>query len=173
VIIRPFHRKSAANLFDLCARVRLWSLFFNLRVLQPAPALNRQAPRRVKSEVETSLKPKIQYVLKVPLSALQRKWYRRFMEKSTDTEGLVTQKQIIAAMSQLQKTINHPKCILVDLENKRKAAQSLVRKAEGAEFFTLPECLREKSDTAKMLEAELAALKGRALVEGESIGFRV
>ena len=52
-------------------------------------------PRRVKSEVEKSLKPKIQYVLKVPLSALQRKWYRRFMEKSTETEGLVTQKQVL------------------------------------------------------------------------------
>lgn len=124
--------------------------------------------RRIKSEVETLLKPKIQYVLKVPLSALQRRWYRRFMEKNVEA-GLVTQKQIVHAMAQLQKTINHPKCILVDLEQKRKAAQGLVQKAEGAEFFTIPEVLREQSESAKKLEAELAALKGRSLVEGKSL----
>jgi SWI/SNF-related matrix-associated actin-dependent regulator of chromatin subfamily A member 5 len=133
--------------------------------------LNHGLARRVKSEVETSLKPKIQYVLKVPLSALQRRWYRRFMEKEAD--GLVTKTQIISVMSQLQKTINHPKCIFVDLERKRKAAQSLVQKAEGAEFFTIPEVLREKSDSAKLLEAELAELKGRSLVEGKLTRIRL
>ena len=120
--------------------------------------------RRVKSEVEKTLKPKIQYVLKVPLSALQCKWYRRFMEHDLDASGIVTRQQLIAVQSQLQKMINHPKAILFSLERERKDALSLVKRAEGAEFFKTPECLKEQSEATKLLEAELRALHGRSLV---------
>lgn len=74
--------------------------------------------RRVKAQVEASLKPKLQYVLKVPLSSLQRKWYRRILDKQA--EGLMDRFKLAAVMSQLQKTINHPKGILLS----RAAAQS-------------------------------------------------
>lgn len=36
--------------------------------------------RRVKSEVETDLLPKLQFVLKVPLSNIQLRWYRRLCD---------------------------------------------------------------------------------------------
>ena len=120
--------------------------------------------RRIKSEVEKSLKPKIQYVLKVPLSELQRKWYRRFMDHSRDLEGIATKDQIISVMSQLQKTINHPKVVWYGLERERKAARSLQKRAEGSEFFVMPDCLKEQSSTSKLLEQELQNLQGRALV---------
>ena len=35
--------------------------------------------RRVKSDVEASLKPKLEYVVRVPLSPLQRQWYNRIL----------------------------------------------------------------------------------------------
>jgi len=94
--------------------------------------------RRVKSQVEASLKPKIQYVLKIPLSALQRTWYQRWMQKSAEVQGLTSRTQLIQVMRQLQKTINHPKCHLLSIERERKAALNLQKRAEGAEFFTLP-----------------------------------
>jgi SWI/SNF-related matrix-associated actin-dependent regulator of chromatin subfamily A member 5 len=42
--------------------------------------------RRVKAEVEKSLRPKVQYVLKVPLTNLQRQWYH-LRAISTPTEN--------------------------------------------------------------------------------------
>jgi SWI/SNF-related matrix-associated actin-dependent regulator of chromatin subfamily A member 5 len=35
--------------------------------------------RRIKAEVETSLLPKLEYVIKVPLTPLQRAWYQRML----------------------------------------------------------------------------------------------
>jgi SWI/SNF-related matrix-associated actin-dependent regulator of chromatin subfamily A member 5 len=43
-------------------------------VAQARSLLESMMVRRVKSEVETSLLPKLQFVLKVPLTALQRQW---------------------------------------------------------------------------------------------------
>jgi SNF2 family DNA or RNA helicase len=120
--------------------------------------------RRVKADVEASLRPKIQYVLKVPLSGLQRKMYRLFLDQNSAIEGLASKTQIISMCAQLQKTINHPKTILFDVERRRKAARELVKKAAGAEFFSLPECLQEQSASSKQLEQELGLLQGRALV---------
>ena len=39
--------------------------------------------RRVKSEVESSLLPKKEYVLKLPLTALQREWYRALLPRNS------------------------------------------------------------------------------------------
>jgi len=119
--------------------------------------------RRVKSQVEHSLKPKLQFVLKVPLSGLQRRWYRHIYEKEATT--LMSVCQMMATMSQLQKVINHPKGILLSLERQRKEARSLAKRAEGSEFIQLPECLREQSEEDKKREAELAALSGESLVQ--------
>lgn len=79
--------------------------------------------RRVKADVEQSLKPKIQYVLKVPLSALQRKWYRDFLDRSGAMKGLVSRTQLESVFSNLQKTINHPKTLYFDIEVRRRLLQ--------------------------------------------------
>jgi SNF2 family DNA or RNA helicase len=72
-------------------------------VTQARSLLESLMVRRVKSEVEKSLKPKLQYVLKVPLGALQRQWYRRFLQKDSETAELVSRSQLIAKMMQMQK----------------------------------------------------------------------
>jgi len=52
--------------------------------------------RRIKSEVEASLLPKLEYVLKPPLTRLQRKWYRSFLEHNgSSAVGLLTKSQLL------------------------------------------------------------------------------
>ena len=50
--------------------------------------------RRVKSDVEASLKPKLEYVVRVPLSPLQRQWYNRILAPAsalaTTTTAVIT-----------------------------------------------------------------------------------
>ena len=122
--------------------------------------------RRVKSEVEKSLRPKVQYVLKVPLSTLQRQWYKRFLEKDdAETEGLVSRTQLVAKMMQLQKVINHPKCILLTLERDREAARSLIKRAEGSDHIATPQVLNAQSGVAQALETELRTLHGTGLIQ--------
>ena len=90
--------------------------------------------RRIKSEVEKTLLPKVHFTLKVPLSALQRymafllplntlsctkptslqpssvrRWYHRILSKDQKALGLLSQSQLVAIMMQLQKVCNHPK----------------------------------------------------------------
>jgi SWI/SNF-related matrix-associated actin-dependent regulator of chromatin subfamily A member 5 len=121
--------------------------------------------RRVKSEVETSLLPKVHWVLKVPLSTLQRQWYRRFLSKDSEAQALVTRKQLIAKIQQLQKIINHPKVILHALDRERETARSLRRRAEGSEFISLPEVLDVQPEAAQVMEAELRGLRGLQLIQ--------
>jgi SWI/SNF-related matrix-associated actin-dependent regulator of chromatin subfamily A member 5 len=51
-------------------------------VAQARALLESLMVRRVKSEVETSLRPKIEFVLKPPLTPLQREWYRTLLQKA-------------------------------------------------------------------------------------------
>lgn len=85
--------------------------------------------RRIKADVEKGLLPKIHRTLKVPLSQIQREWYKRVLEKSLEAGGIVSHKQLINQVAQLQKLVNHPKCILIGLDRQREAARSLVRRA--------------------------------------------
>ena len=121
--------------------------------------------RRVKSEVETTLLPKIHWVLKVPMPTLQRQWYRRFVSKDSEVRALVTRKQLVAKIQQLQKVINHPKVILLALDRERDAARSLQRRAEGSEFVAKPQVLEVPPEAAQVMEAELRNLRGTALVQ--------
>jgi SWI/SNF-related matrix-associated actin-dependent regulator of chromatin subfamily A member 5 len=59
--------------------------------------------RRVKSEVEKSLLPKQEFVLKVPLTPLQRQWYQRALTKDEGMDELMSFTQLMAVMLQLQK----------------------------------------------------------------------
>jgi SWI/SNF-related matrix-associated actin-dependent regulator of chromatin subfamily A member 5 len=66
--------------------------------------------RRVKSQVEGSLLPKIEYVLKPPLTPLQRQWYREVLGEAKSGSGtsgtsgdggsLLTVAQLMAKMMQ-------------------------------------------------------------------------
>eukprot|EP00961_Rhodomonas_salina_P166086 2238024-Rhodomonas_salina.2 len=47
----------------------------------------------------------------------------------------------------------------------REQARTLVRRAEGAESFAMPECLKPQSAETKQKEAQLRALKGKTLIE--------
>ena len=92
--------------------------------------------------MEKTLKPKIQYVLKVPLSSLQRQWYRRFLASDSEAQAMVSRAQLIMKIQQLQKVINHPKVVLYALERERIAARSLAKRAEGSEFVSVPQVLQ-------------------------------
>jgi SWI/SNF-related matrix-associated actin-dependent regulator of chromatin subfamily A member 5 len=59
--------------------------------------------RRVKSEVEKSLLPKQEFVLKVPMTPLQRQWYQRAITKDEGMDQLMSFTQLMAVMLQLQK----------------------------------------------------------------------
>ena len=86
--------------------------------------------RRVKSEVESSLLPKVEYVVKVPLTPLQRSWYRTLLQKDGEAafgsgaggEGLLTVAQLMSKLMQLQKVCNHPKSIVLTIDRERQAA---------------------------------------------------
>jgi SNF2 family DNA or RNA helicase len=170
--------------------------------------------RRVKSDVEASLKPKLEYVVRVPLSPLQRQWYNRILapasvlattttavkpravtatvataevssasrprgrapknrewsdvenkwvvtsanggggvsggnarttdndddEEEEEQEGqgevhsLLSTKQLLHRIMQLQKVVNHPKTVLFQAWRDRRKAISQARQAEGAQF---------------------------------------
>ena len=121
--------------------------------------------RRIKSEVETTLLPKLHWVLKVPLTTLQRQWYRRFLNKDAEAQALVTRKQLIAKIQQLQKIINHPKTILYALDREREQARSMRQRAEGSQFISLPQVLGTQTESAQTMEAELRNLRGVQLIE--------
>ena len=57
--------------------------------------------RRVKADVEASLRPKIEYVLRPPLTRLQRKWYRSFLEDNGEAAaGMLTKQQLMSKLLQ-------------------------------------------------------------------------
>ena len=79
--------------------------------------------RRVKAEVEKSLLPKKEYVLRVPLCALQRAWYQRVLTKASGATELVSASQLNAKIMQLQKICNHPKAVVLQFDRDRAAAR--------------------------------------------------
>ena len=134
-------------------------------VAQARALLESLMIRRVKADVEKTLKPKIQYVLKVPLSSLQRQWYRRFLASDSEAQAMVSRAQLIMKIQQLQKVINHPKVVLYALERERIAARSLAKRAEGSEFVSVPQVLQTPGAGAQAMEAELRNLQGMSLIQ--------
>ena len=123
--------------FDGAARVGLdGGQMDHSAVAQARLLLESLMLRRVKSQVETSLLPKVEYVLKPPLMPLQRAWYRRLLQTASaddvlegggleggggiggsdgsDGSGLLTVAQLQSRLMQLQKVCNHPKAIATD-----------------------------------------------------------
>lgn len=66
--------------------------------------------RRIKQDVEHSLKPKVELSVYTGLSAMQKKWYRQILEKDIDSiNGSGESKtQLLNIMMQLRKCCNHP-----------------------------------------------------------------
>ena len=118
--------------------------------------------RRLKEEVEKSLQPKLEFVLKVPLTAMQRKWYQRTLVKAKGTEQLMSYNQLLSVMIQLQKVANHPKSILFQYNRDKLKAASLSKRAAGSNFIQ-PKA-PTLGDSAKHLVAELESMSGESLI---------
>ena len=133
--------------------------------------------RRVKSQVETSLLPKIEYVLKPPLMPLQRAWYRKLLgeakskvspdggEEGGGGGSLLSAAQLQSRLMQLQKVCNHPKAIALTIDRDRAAAAAMHAAAAGSSFIKLPP--RDNSHLsaeAREDEALLRGLTGEGLV---------
>ena len=127
--------------------------------------------RRVKSQVEAGLKPKLEFVLRAPLTSLQRYYYRAVLLKDDAdlvARGLMTVSQLINKMMQLQKVCNHPKCIVFSIDRERALASKLAAASKGSEFQQLGagttlDIVNVEQET-RQREAALRALTGDALV---------
>merc|ERR1719313_2706084 len=65
--------------------------------------------RRLKVEVEKSLPPKRETILKVGMSEMQRKWYTQVMQKDLDViNGSGERSRLLNIVMQLRKCCNHP-----------------------------------------------------------------
>jgi len=121
--------------------------------------------RRIKSEVEASLLPKIEYVLKPPLTRLQRKWYRSFLESNGIVAmGLLTKFQLMCKVLQLGKVANHPKTFALTYDRERKKNADMAKRAHGSMFVKLDTGDVPQTPEAIASEAELRGLVGEKLV---------
>ncbi|KAF0267749.1 ISWI chromatin-remodeling complex ATPase HuISW1 [Hanseniaspora uvarum DSM 2768] len=105
--------------------------------------------RRVKQDVEHSLKPKVELTVYTGLSAMQKKWYRQILEKDIDSingnnKGSESKTQLLNIMMQLRKCCNHP---------------YLFDGAEPGPPFTLDQHLIDNSAKLKVLDQLLAKFK--------------
>lgn len=117
--------------------------------------------RRVKAEVEKALLPKKEYVLRVPLTALQRAWYQRVLTKARVATELVSASQLSAKVMQLQKICNHPKAVVLQFDRNRVAARRMAARAAGSEHIKVHGT--ELSEEAEAMQAELRSLGGASL----------
>ena len=174
--------------FDGAARVGLdGGQMDHSAVAQARLLLESLMLRRVKSQVETSLLPKVEYVLKPPLMPLQRAWYRRLLQTASaddvlegggleggggsggsdgsDGSGLLTVAQLQSRLMQLQKVCNHPKAIALTIDRDRAAAAAKHAAAAGSSFIKLPPMdSSHLSAAAREDEATLRALVGPSLI---------
>ena len=123
--------------------------------------------RRLKSDVEKELLPKIECKLFVPLTALQRRWYRQILSKRSDAVKVVTFAHLFAVIINLRKVCNHPKQILIKRDAERMLAEKRCeqRKAANCEFQPREQALEPLSEEAQAMEQELRALQGETLVK--------
>ncbi|KAK3286314.1 hypothetical protein CYMTET_6126 [Cymbomonas tetramitiformis] len=125
--------------------------------------------RRIKAEVETTLLPKLEYKVYVPLAPLQRRWYQHVLSKDSGLKEILTTNQLMAKLSQLQKVCNHPKQVLIGLDRRRAEAAAKLRAAEGSDYAHLQ--VRKQMGLIETIggiamEAELRDLSGETLVAG-------
>ncbi|XBW34886.1 hypothetical protein QEN19_000450 [Hanseniaspora menglaensis] len=105
--------------------------------------------RRVKQDVEHSLKPKVELTVYTGLSAMQKKWYRQILEKDIDSingnaNGGESKTQLLNIMMQLRKCCNHP---------------YLFDGAEPGPPFTTDQHLIDNSAKVKVLDQLLTKFK--------------
>mmetsp|Transcript_6913 Transcript_6913/g.15782 ORF Transcript_6913/g.15782 Transcript_6913/m.15782 type:complete len:988 (+) Transcript_6913:60-3023(+) len=121
--------------------------------------------RRIKSQVEASLLPKIEYVLKPPLTRIQRKWYRSFLESDgTAAVGMLTQTQLMQKVLQCGKVANHPKTLMITFDRERKKNADMAKRAQGSMFVKVDRGDAPRTAEAIAGEAELRGLVGESLV---------
>jgi SNF2 family DNA or RNA helicase len=65
--------------------------------------------RRVKSDVEKSLPPKKETILKIGMSEMQQTWYKKLLQKDISTlTGGADRSKLLNIVMQLRKCCNHP-----------------------------------------------------------------
>jgi SNF2 family DNA or RNA helicase len=65
--------------------------------------------RRVKSDVEKSLPPKKETILKIGMSEMQQTWYKKLLQKDIATlSGGADRSKLLNIVMQLRKCCNHP-----------------------------------------------------------------
>ncbi|CAF4178329.1 unnamed protein product [Rotaria sordida] len=76
--------------------------------------------RRLKSDVEKKLPPKIETKLYVGLAPLQRQWYTKILMKDIDilnsASGKLDKVRLLNILMQLRKCANHPYKLLIKLK---------------------------------------------------------
>merc|ERR1719515_492164 len=103
--------------------------------------------RRLKVEVEKSLPPKRETILKVGMSEMQRKWYTQVMQKDLDViNGSGERSRLLNIVMQLRKCCNHP---------------YLFQGAEPGPPFTTDMHLIENSGKMVLLDKLLPKLQAR------------
>ncbi|CAD7698507.1 unnamed protein product [Ostreobium quekettii] len=103
--------------------------------------------RRVKSDVERGLPPKKEAILKIGMSAMQRKWYAAILQKDIGAiNGGADRSRLLNIVMQLRKCCNHP---------------YLFQGAEPGPPFTTDEHLIETSGKMVLLDKLLVKLKAR------------
>lgn len=92
--------------------------------------------RRLKSDVEKSLLPKIQCKIYVSMTSLQLKWYSQVIRKSYKTLSLLEANQLHHILSQLRKVVNHPKQIYNKRHEERMKEQKRIQSSyyAGCDF---------------------------------------
>jgi len=140
-----------------------------LLISQASTLLETSMIRRIKSEVEASLLPKIEYVLKPPPTRLQRKWYRSFLESTNSDHdrasmGLLTKTQLMHKVLQLGKVANHPKALALTYDRERAKAACIAKRAEGSMFIKLGTEDVPRTQQALANETELRGLVGEKLI---------
>ena len=143
----------------------------NMSTVKKARALldTSMMVRRMKKDVESGLRSKLQCKIYVPMTPLQTDWYRSILEKDYGKLELMSSQRLKSLLSQLFKIVNHPKQIYNrmimdrDVERKRVATNHY----QGCEFFKEKAHLYEPDigSVAWTREQELACLTGEALVQ--------
>lgn len=65
--------------------------------------------RRVKNDVEKSLPPKKETILKIGMSEVQQTWYKKLLQKDISTlTGGADRSKLLNIVMQLRKCCNHP-----------------------------------------------------------------
>ena len=75
----------------------------------PVQVLRPFLLRRIKSDVEKSLPPKKETILKIGMSEMQKKWYRNLLSKDIEAlHGGAERTRLLNIVMQLRKCCNHP-----------------------------------------------------------------